>query len=186
MRTAAASTRTRSAGRRPAPSHGVSCVCDDASRRERRRPRARGRVVSMAWTRSTPSTRRRRVAPMARDSLDTTDAGRGAPVLAAAAGEDAGQEVQDAHVPLRRGHVPLRRELLLRAQRRSLPRGKINSSRRRREKRVGRAQEELRPREPDEPPGEPTDGVSRLERLRALRDSRSLSAAESGLVFATR
>ena len=130
MRTAAASTRTRSAGRRPAPSHGVSCVCDDASRRERRRrPRARRRVVSMAWTRSTPSTRRRRVAPMERDPLDTTDAGRGAPVLAAAAGEDAGQEVQDAHVPLRRGHVPLRRELLLRAQRRLAPRGTQNSLR---------------------------------------------------------
>ena len=132
MRTAAASTRTRSAGRRP----------------------------------------------IARDSLDTTDAGRGAPVLAAAAGEDAGQEVQDAHVPLRRGHVPLRRELLLRAQRRSLPRGKINSSRRRRESGSVRAQEELRPLEPDEPPGEPTDVVSQLERLRALRDSGSLSAAE--------
>ena len=132
MRTAAASTRTRSAGRRP----------------------------------------------IARDSLDTTDAGRGAPVLAAAAGEDAGQEVQDAHVPLRRGHVPLRRELLLRAQRRSLPRGKINSSRRRRESGSVRAQEELRPLEPDEPPGEPTDVVSQRERLRALRDSGSVSAAE--------
>ena len=132
----------------------------------------------MMWTHSTPSTRRRRVAPMARDPLDATDAGRGAPVLAAAAGEDAGQEVQDAHVPLRRGHVPLRRELLLRAQRRSLPRGKINSSRRRRESGSVRAQEELRPLEPDEPPGEPTDVVSRLERLRALRNSGSVSAAE--------
>ena len=107
-----------------------SRVCDDASRRERRRrPRARRRVVPMMWTRSTPSTRRRRVAPMARDPLDTTDAGRGAPVPAAAAGEDAGQEVQDAHVPLRRGHVPLRRELLLRAQRRCFPRGTQNSLR---------------------------------------------------------
>ena len=83
----------------------------------------------MMWTRSTPSTRRRRVVPMARDPLDATDAGRGAPVLAAAAGEDAGQEVQDAHVPLRRGHVPLRRELLLRAQRRLAPRGTQNSLR---------------------------------------------------------
>ena len=128
MRTAAASTRTRSAGRRP----------------------------------------------IARDSLDTTNAGRGAPVLAAAAGEDAGQEVQDAHVPLRRGHVPLRRELLLRAQRRRFPRGILNHF----FALTVRAQEELRPLEPDEPPGEPTDVVSRLERLRALRDSGSVSAVE--------
>ena len=83
----------------------------------------RRRIAPMAWTRSTPSTRRRRVAPMAWDPRDGTDAGRGAPVRAAAAGEDAGPEVQDAHVPLRRGHVPLRRELLLRAQRRCFPRG---------------------------------------------------------------
>ena len=47
-----------------------------------------------------------------------TDAGRGAPVRAAASSQNAGPEVQDAHVPLRRGRVPLRRELLLRAQRR--------------------------------------------------------------------
>ena len=46
------------------------------------------------------------------------DAGRGAPVRAAASRKNAGPEVQDAHVPLRRGRVPLRRELLLRAQRR--------------------------------------------------------------------
>ena len=78
----------------------------------------RRRIAPMAWTRSTPSTRRRRVAPMAWDPRDGTDAGRGAPVRAAAAGEDAGPEVQDAHVPLRRGRLPLRRELLLRAQRR--------------------------------------------------------------------
>ena len=62
---------------------------------------------------------------MARDPLDATDAGPGAPVPAAAAGEDAGQEVQAAHVSLRRGHVSLRRGLLLRAQRRRAPRGKI-------------------------------------------------------------
>ena len=74
--------------------------------------------------------------------------------------------------------MPLRRELLLRAQRRRVPRGKINSSRRRRESGSVRAQEELRPLEPDEPPGEPTDVVSRLERLRALRNSGSVSAAE--------
>ena len=99
-----------------------------------RAPRSAPFMRTAAASTRTRSAGRR---PIARDSLDTTDAGRGAPVLAAAAGEDAGQEVQDAHVPLRRGHVPLRRELLLRAQRRSLPRGKINSSRRRREKRVG-------------------------------------------------
>ena len=55
--------------------------------------------------------------------LDATDAGRGAPVRAAASSQNAGPEVQDAHVPLRRGRVPLRRELLLRAQRRRFPRG---------------------------------------------------------------
>tara|TARA_B100000459_G_scaffold71678_1_gene39745 strand:+ start:126 stop:458 length:333 start_codon:yes stop_codon:yes gene_type:complete len=74
--------------------------------------------------------------------------------------------------------VSLRRGLLLRAQRRRAPRGKINSSRRRRKSGSARAQEELRPLEPDEPPGEPTDVVSRLERLRAIRDSGSVSAAE--------
>ena len=52
-----------------------------------------------------------------------TAAGRGAPVRAAASRKNAGPEVQDAHVPLRRGRVPLRRELLLRAQRRRFPRG---------------------------------------------------------------
>ena len=56
--------------------------------------------------------------PSRTESRMCTAAGRGAPVRAAAAGEDAGPEVQDAHVPLRRGRVPLRRELLLRAQRR--------------------------------------------------------------------
>ena len=116
--------------------------------------------------------------PSRTESRMCTAAGRGAPVRAAASRKNAGPEVQDAHVPLRRGRVPLRRELLLRAQRRSLPRGKINSSRRRRESGSVRAQEELRPLEPDEPPGEPTDVVSRLERLRALRDGGSLSAVE--------
>ena len=61
--------------------------------------------------------------PSRTESRMCTAAGRGAPVRAAAAGEDAGPEVQDAHVPLRRGRVPLRRELLLRAQRRRFPRG---------------------------------------------------------------
>ena len=56
--------------------------------------------------------------PSRTESRMCTAAGRGAPVRAAAAGEDAGPEVQDAHVPLRRGRLPLRRELLLRAQRR--------------------------------------------------------------------
>ena len=112
--------------------------------------------------------------PSRTESRMCTAAGRGAPVRAAAAGEDAGPEVQDAHVPLRRGRVPLRRELLLRAQRRRFPARHLTifapSS--------IRAQEELRPLEPDEPPGEPTDVVSRLERLRALRDGGSLSAVE--------
>ena len=146
---------------RPAESAAVARARDDASCR---------------WRGSTPSTRRRRVAPMARDSLDTTDAGRGAPHQAAA-GEDAGQEVQDAHVPLRRGHVPLRRELLLRAQRRCLPRGTQNSSRRRRESGSVRAQEEPGRASPtSRQASRPTS--SRLERLRALRDSGSVSAVE--------
>ena len=136
----------------------------------RRRPlpvRAHGPRAGVPWR----GTRYRRDARRTRT-------GRGAPVRAAAAVEDAGQEVQDAHVSLRRGHVSLRRGLLLRAQRRRAPRGKINSSRRRRKSGSARAQEELRPLEPDEPPGEPTDVVSRLERLRAIRDSGSVSAAE--------
>ena len=140
----------------------------------RRRPlpvRAHGPRAGVPWR----GTRYRRDARRTRT-------GRGVPVRAAAAVEDAGQEVQDAHVSLRRGHASLRRGLLLRAQRRRAPRGKINSSRRRRKSGSARAQEELRPLEPDEPPGEPpgepTDVVSRLERLRAIRDSGSVSAAE--------
>ena len=87
MRTAAASTRTRSAGRRP----------------------------------------------IARDSLDTTDAGRGAPTTrSAAAGEDEDKKYKTRMC--RYGAGIARSAQVLRAQRRSLPRGKINSSRRRRGK----------------------------------------------------
>ena len=132
MRTAAASTRTRSAGRRP----------------------------------------------IARDSLDTTDAGRGAQYLRPPPAKTQDKKYKTRMCRYCAGTCPYgvscsyaHSAVVFRAEKSTLRAVDAKSG-------SVRAREELRPREPDEPPGEPTDVVSRLERLRALRDSGSLSAVE--------